>query len=133
MVPPIQQPGLNLDRLAAQHAQELINDTRTIDASKIDNAVTKALGVLQERGFYACFLFLFAKDPDGADTVVRELLNLLQGLGFGWQRPTQINDRTVLAYVTDHVTVNLERMMLAKETAEQMLIYARYGAKARSG
>jgi len=29
------------------------------------------------------------------------------------------------------VTGSLERLLLAKETLEQMLIYARYGAKAR--
>ena len=37
----------------------------------------------------------------------------------------------VLRHISDKVTVHLERLLLAKETLEQMLIYARYGAKAR--
>jgi len=36
-----------------------------------------------------------------------------------------------LKYITDKVTTDLERLLLAKEVLEQMLIYARYGAKAR--
>lgn len=132
MLPQVpQQPGLNLDRLAAQHAQAIINDTRHLKAGDIDNTVTKALGVLQESGFYACFLFLYAKKRDGADTVREEIVALLQSLGFGWPRPNSLDERPVLAFVTDHVTADLERLILAKETAEQMLIYARYGAKAR--
>jgi hypothetical protein len=37
----------------------------------------------------------------------------------------------VLGHISEKVTVDLERLLLAKETLEQMLIYARYGAKAR--
>lgn len=132
MNPPIQAAGLNLDRLAAQRAQALINNTRNISAGKIDTAVTKALGILQQDGFYACFLFLLAKKPDGATVIVSELVNLLQGMHFNWQTPQNMTEQFVLAYVTDEVTENIERMLLAKETAEQMLIYARYGAKARA-
>ena len=36
-----------------------------------------------------------------------------------------------MKYISNPVTTNLERLLLAKETLEQMLIYARYGAKAR--
>ena len=33
--------------------------------------------------------------------------------------------------ISEKVTIDLERLLLVKETLEQMLIYARYGAKAR--
>lgn len=131
MVPAIPQPNLNLDRLAAQRAQQLIHDTLGQNAGDIDNSVTKALGVLQENGFYACFLFLFSKNPTGSDAIARELVGLVHALGFGWPLPNWQDRTAVLAFVTNHVTADLERMILAKETAEQMLIYARYGAKAR--
>ena len=124
----------NLDRLAAQHAQAIISRTTDKKASEVDNTVTKALGVLQENGVYACFLYLRAKEGENdrvVVVVVEEMLDLLDGLGFGWGKPTENSLKEVLSYISEKVTVDLERLLLAKETLEQMLIYARYGAKAR--
>lgn len=131
----------NLDRLAAQHAQKIINhavDEKKVGdkekkklAGNVDNTVTKALGVLQEDGVYACFLYLLAKEKENGGAVVEEMLDLLEGLGFGWGKPANTKPETVLQHISDKVTADLERLLLAKETLEQMLIYARYGAKAR--
>lgn len=117
----------NLDRLAARHAQAIVNNTK----DDIENTVTKALGVLQENGVYACFLYLKAKEKENGDVVVEEMLNVLDGLGFGWGKPTNNSAQEVLKHITEKITSDLERLLLAKETLEQMLIYARYGAKAR--
>lgn len=54
----------NLDRLAAKYAQQIIANTKAKKASDIDNTITKALGVLQEDGVYACFLYLLAKERE---------------------------------------------------------------------
>ena len=126
---------LNLDRLAAQYAQAIIRATRDKKASDVDNTVTKALGVLQENGVYACFLYLLAKEGENGKVVVEEMLNLLDHLNFGWGKPNDSNPESVLSYITEKVMADagdLGRLLLAKETLEQMLIYARYGAKARS-
>ena len=125
------QTQLNLDWLAAQHAQAIIKRTKDKKTSDVDNTITKALGVLQENGVYACFLYLLAKEKENGSVVVAEMLSLLDGLGFGWGKPPSNNSEDVLKHISDKVTVNLERLLLAKETLEQMLIYARYGAKAR--
>lgn len=132
--------GFNLDRLAARHAQEIIRRTvkeQKKKAKDMDNTVTKTLGVLQENGVYACFLFLLAKEKENGQVVVEEMLNLLDGLGFGWGKPMKddkidIESEVVLKHISDNVTVNLERLLLTKEILEQTLIYARYGAKART-
>jgi hypothetical protein len=121
----------NLDRLVAQYAQAIIRRTSDKKASDIDNTIIKALGVLQENGVYACFLYLKAKEKDNGDVVVEEMLNLLDSLGFGWGKPATNKVEDALRHIMEKVTVNLERLLLAKETLEQMLIYARYGAKAR--
>jgi hypothetical protein len=126
---------LNLDRLAAQYAQAIISATRDKKASDVDNTVTKALGVLQENGVYACFLYLLAKEGENGKVVVKKMLNLLEHLNFGWGKPNDSSPESVLSYITEKVTADSEdlgRLLLAKETLEQMLIYARYGAKARS-
>jgi hypothetical protein len=119
----------NLDRLAAKYAQEVIKNSKDKD---IENTVTKALGVLQENGVYACFLYLMAKEDEKREkVVVNNMLGLLDELNFGWGKPNNPSDnKEVLEYIISKVTVDLERLLLAKETLEQMLIYARYGAKA---
>ncbi len=127
----------HLDWLAAHHAQEVIRNTQgEKKASDVDNTVTRALGILQENGIYACTLFLKSRpkaEKDRADAVMTEMLNLLDGLGFDWGKPGSDRAEDVLQHISDRVTSdNLERLLLAKETLEQMLIYARYGAKARS-
>ncbi|MCX7597188.1 MAG: hypothetical protein N2235_26260 [Fischerella sp.] len=138
---------INLDRLAAQHAQEIfkkVNQEKVKQANQekvkqanqeIETTVTKALGVLQEEGVYACFLYLLAKGKENGKIVVDEMLDLLgdgdDGSKFGWGKPTSNKPDDILSHITTKVTVNLERLLLAKETLEQMLIYARYGAKAR--
>ncbi len=122
----------NLDRLAARHAQAIIKATMDEKAGDVDNTITKALGVLQENGVYACFLYLLAKEKEIGPIVIQEMLNLLDELGFGWDKPKNNSPENILAHISEKVTVDLERLLLAKETLEQMLIYARYGAKARS-
>jgi hypothetical protein len=122
----------NLDRLAAQYAQALIKEAN----DDIEITVTKTLGVLQEDGVYACFLYLLAREKENGKAVVKELLNLLEKLDFGWNKPMKngkvdLSPEVVLKHITDRVTQDLERLLLTKETLEQMLIYARYGAKAR--
>ncbi len=121
----------NLERLAAKYAQEIIKKTHDKKASDIDNSVTKTLGVLQENGVYACFLYLLAKEKENGRAIAQEMFELLNALGFNWGKPDINKADDVLSYITEKVTVNLERLLLTKETLEQMLIYARYGAKAR--
>lgn len=125
----------HLDRLAARHAQQIIFRTKDEKAADVDNTLTKALGVLQEDGIYACALFLKSRTGDEkkrADPVMDEILNLLDGLGFGWGKPSSTKPEDILRHISEKVTGDsLERLLLAKETLEQMLIYARYGAKAR--
>ena len=77
------------------------------------------------------------KDEKIAHVVVDEILGLLQDTGFeGWQRPapagSKLNPEITLAHLAEHVTAGeLAHLLLAKETLERMLIYGRYGARAR--
>lgn len=140
---------VNLDNLSAQHAQRVIHrSTKRVEddplscretATDVDNLVTKALGVLQENGLYAFALYLLSrkdKDRPVAVIVTDETFNLLASMGQeGWERPSSedaLAPQQILEYLTDKIiSEDLERVILAKETVEQMLIYARYGAKAR--
>ncbi|MDZ7261236.1 MAG: hypothetical protein ONB05_03895 [candidate division KSB1 bacterium] len=139
---------LNLDQLAAQHAQQIIKNAAPSvgekgikEAKAADVLITKALGVLQENGVYACMLFLFSRtreeDKKVAQAVRSELLVELRELNdklhFGWQIPNSSNDPAiVLKFYSDTITANLDELLLVKELYEQTLTYARYGAKARA-
>jgi len=127
----------NLDRLAAQTAQAIVNDTNGFGKTQVDNLVTKALGVLQENGVYAATLFLYSRTgPDGkiAPYVRKPLLKLAAGEVVHQPAPVSMNNaEEVLAWVTDHISGDLDTLLLVKQVWEQTLIYARYGAKAREG
>lgn len=124
------QQIVNLDYLAATHVQKIIDGTTDQRPDNVDNAVTKALGMLQEHGVYACFLYLLAKEGKIGEIAIKEMLNVLKK-SLSLTMPNGLRPEVVLKHITDHVTNDLERLLLAKEVLEQMLIYTRYGAKAR--
>jgi len=149
-------PLRNIDYLAAKHGQAAIeklvlydskgnkrSDKRELAkaASAADNTVTKALGVLQEDGIYACFLYLLARETGEkrGQILVAEMLALLEDISNGALSAPKGSDgkvstdwRNVLTHIREKVVTNLETTLLAREALEQMLIYARYGAKACS-
>lgn len=124
------QQIVNLDYLAATYAQKILDGTTDQKPDNVDSAITKALGVLQEHGVYACFLYLLAKEEEIGAIAVKEMLNVLEK-SLSLAMPESLKPEVVLKHITDHVTNDLERLLLAKEVLEQTLIYTRYGAKAR--
>ena len=122
----------NLDWLAAQAAQNVINETRNLDKNEVDGLITKTLGVLQENGVYACLLFLFSrgkKDEAIAEKACAQLLKLTTELGKS--PPTNNRAENALKFLTDDICQDLDTLLLVKQLWEQTLIYARYGAKGR--
>lgn len=128
-------PEHNLDYLAAQYAQKVIESLKN-DPKKAEISLTKALGVLQENGVYACFLYLRAREDNG-NKIIAQMRNLLKALGLK-DKPQDEPEKALglkdepqddLEYARQ-LTTHLPNLLLAKEALEQMLIYARYGAKA---
>ncbi len=122
----------NLDYLAAKHAQKLIENL----GENAETPVTKALGVLQENGVYACFLYLYAREKDGGKIAGKmvDLLNKILPEGEQIRNGKSKEKKEILEDVANNVTgKSIERLLLARELLEQMLIYARYGAKAAAG
>ncbi|MFP4395835.1 MAG: hypothetical protein ACLFTI_11285 [Anaerolineales bacterium] len=128
-----------LDRVAAERAQEMVDEAikpNNIKAKQVDNLVTKALGVLQENGVYACFLFLFSRtrkeDQDIGEVVREKLLHLAaEDLPFDWGLPRSMDARTALPHISGAICRELDPLLMTKQVFEQTLIYARYTAKAR--
>lgn len=159
-----------LDFLAAATAQQITDvigvevkankkgESRQVAASDVENLATKALGVLQQQGIYAMFLFLLSrsgsktedKEMDTEERVaceiVARLLNVLRErelVVLERACPSELKGKTVnekkrdlLAYLVNgnpgqqSLLDNLETLFLIRDLYEQTLIYVRYGAKA---
>ncbi|ACD90013.1 conserved hypothetical protein [Chlorobium limicola DSM 245] len=118
---------LNLDQLAARYAQKIVEKGK----ADIENPVTKALGVLQEQGVYACILYLLANKHDNILKPLYQLVGELPGFRGNEKMPDEkIDSKEMLKFYGDCVCSDLDTLLLVKELYEQTLIYARYGAKA---
>ena len=123
----------NLDSLCAQYGYDMVHEVAPdgnlpkSEKSRLENTITKSLGVLQENGLYAFFLYLeYRKEETGAPQLRNKALELLCH-----------NDVSLLSSGSeDHfqkvrvLTQDLDKVLLARQLLEQMLIYARYHAKA---
>jgi hypothetical protein len=130
---------LNLDRLAAETAQDMVNDAKNetenvkkpVDA--LERLATKALGVLQEQGVYAMMLFLFSRTSDEhkiARVIRAQLYKALKELP-GFEGSQILDDpKSALKFYIEKVLNNLDTLLLVRDLYEQTLIYARYAAKA---
>jgi len=128
--------ALNLDRIAARYAQKIIKDTAEKEAKDVENLVTKALGVLQENGVYACVLYLLSRKQEKEKKIAQAIRKELYDMAVNKLNFEAGNGKTpeeVLEFYSETVCKELEPLLLAKEVFEQTLIYARFGAKARDG
>lgn len=121
--------GLNLDQLCAKYGWQIADEVRKAIGKQAENHITKSLGVLQEDGVYAFFLYQQSRgerEKKGAEALQQQAHALLAEQ-FAVFKNKQ-NDS--LAAVRDELAGNLDELLLAKRLLEQALIYARYHAKA---
>lgn len=126
----MRQEKVNLDLKCAATAQQI--------AQKLEGEelVGKVLGILQEDGVYACFLYLFSrKDEHGAGDIFNNLLTLLYNsecpLGLTDAEKISKLEYSDLPRVIGRLGENLDQLFFAKEIMERTLIYTRYNVKAR--
>ncbi len=129
--------GVNLDQLCAQYGYAMCqavgnafkNKDGKVDKARTENHITKSLGVLQEDGVYAFFLYQVsrgAREKPGAEKLRDQAKELFKEAGIkGFENATD-----PLQAVRDQLASDLDQLLLAKHLLEQALIYARYHAKA---
>lgn len=124
---------VNLDQKAAQCAQKIVEQGKD---KKLENLITKALGVLQEQGVYALLLFLFSENSKVTNTISNNLNGLLNEVGLKDKDGKVLildnkrDSKYVLEFYSENILDNLDSLFLVRDIYEQTLIYARYGAKA---
>lgn len=122
----------NLDRLCADAGFKIANDLKSIKTDKSEEKqggkpvthITKSLGVLQEDGVYAFFLYQECNKKFGVK--VREKAREFLQAG-----PVSLlkNSGDLYAELKD-LCGDLNDLLLAKSLLERTLIYARYHLKA---
>ncbi len=119
----------NVDKECFSHAIKMLEDVKDISneekrkekAKKIENTINKSLGVLQENGVFAFYVYLKSENED---TIGKETISLLD----------EIIDKKIeyelesIKSLADDITT----LLFAKALIEKTLIYARYHAKALS-
>lgn len=119
----------NLDAYCAQCAHEIVSLSGQNRDKELENRLNNALGVLQEDGFYAFYLFLKYRDLDRPPKDVwRQIKALLQNDAVGAPLPQGNDDNAVI-----QMTEDLRKLLLAKQLTERALVYARYGLRSLPG
>lgn len=92
----------------------------TIGLAVEETLITKSLGVLQEDGVYAFFLWTTSK----ADAIKTHAFSFLKDRGM-------LRDGAdVLKVIRESFENDIDKLLFAKELLERTLVYARYHAKA---
>ena len=113
---------LNLDATCAALGHEL--GTSGQQPKDTENSITKALGVLEEQGVYAMFLYLHAREKGRFS---KSLVKFLRSDEVGLLQNTQEHESFV---ALQKLAKNLDDLLFARELLHQVLVYARYHAKA---
>jgi len=122
----------NLDLLCARYGCDMAKQVYEALKKGAENHITKSLGVLQEDGVYAFFLYQASRgerEEAGAKKLAQSAEALLAKAAVG---PARFGAGDPLAATLD-LADNLDQLLLAKRLLEQALIYARYHAKALQG
>jgi len=118
----------NLDAACAVLGAQLGNSGQK--AKDTENSITKALGVLEEQGVYAMFLYLHAREKHWGQetsrllaTFLREQPSVQSPLLSAVAQPEPFSALQALAK-------DLDKLLFARDLLHRVLVYARYHAKA---
>jgi len=122
----------NIDYLCAKYGHLIITKAEIKDnkaKNEADSYLSKALGVLQEQGIYAFYLFLeYRKDKKAMKEVREQTQELLyKELKLLNETESKTNNPFEKA---KKISQDLDKLLFARQVLEQTLIYARYHVKA---
>lgn len=100
-----------------------------------ESLINKSLGILQEEGIYAFFLFLASRgkgEKKQADCIRDKIVDLLKEF-FQDIMGNSATVENILQIIRDKLVEDLNDLFLAKDLIERTLVYARYHLKAIKG
>ncbi len=126
----------NLDRLCAQAGYDMAEGVHQALGKQAENHITKSLGVLQEDGVYAYFLYQASRKREkaGATKLTEQAHALLKRAHISsFDRESDVLTAVRGGSGGRGLADDLDQLLLAKRLLEQALIYARYHVKAMEG
>lgn len=130
----------NLDCLCAEYGHKIAGEVHQAIPKNAENHITKSLGVLEEDGVYAFFLYQASRKSEkaGAEKLRDRAAELLKRAAIQPFSTGNVHDpleavRGNLQKNIAGLADNLDDLLLAKRLLQQALIYARYHAKAMGG
>lgn len=124
----------NLERLCAEYGYDIAEKMRQTlgKPSDAENHITRSLGVLQEDGVYAFFLYQASRKKGGTELTkrVHELLSAVDIAPFGSVADSLSAVRGDNVKGIPGLADDLDQILLAKRLLERTLIYGRFHAKA---
>ena len=125
---------LNLDYECMKYGQKIINSIDKSDNKKVkelENNLRKALGVLQEDGVYAMFLWLESKNE--GKNIRKILIRLLNESDIRKHLLTNSSnfpaDFSKFCEKLREIARDIDKLLFMKKLLERTLIYALYHAK----
>ena len=116
---------MNLDLKCAETAEQIRQAIVSFGKDKeAETLITKALGVLQEDGNYAFYLYMKAKKETLYNNIEERTVKLLKDVF------PSLEDVTSGVDVARTLSSDIDKLFLSKELLERTLVYARYHAKA---
>jgi len=117
----------NLDAECAVRGHKLVTSQLEQEQKpkEIENSITKALGVLEEQGVYALFLYLHARE---GRKFSKDLMKFLRSNSLELSLPGNSTDEPFAAL--QGLAKDLDKLLFARDILHQVLVYARYHAKA---
>jgi len=125
----------NLDQTCMKAGYDFADETIKSfnnDATKSEILLTKSLGVLQEQGIYAFFLFCKSR-PKSERKSGEKIIEITEKLLKTDLELIKTNKGNILKVIREDLasSSNFDKLILATQILEKALIYARYHAKAR--
>lgn len=117
----------NTDMICAKYGSQI-----AVELNKSEESlVNKSLGVLQEDGVYAFFLFLAAQDKGEKNTPADCIQNYIFDLLKVFFQSIKNSHEDILSIIRDNLAEDLNNLFLAKDIIERTMVYARYHLKAK--
>jgi len=122
---------LNIEFECAAASDVIKTGCLSLDAGnrkEAETLITKALGVLQENGIYAFYLYMKSKEKKVYEIIESESKKILKTIIFNDLDTTKEG-----CQIASEITDDLDKMLLAKDILERVLVYSRYHAKTIRG
>lgn len=116
----------NVDMICAEHGSKIARIDKLSEP-----LVNKSLGVLQEEGVYAFFLFLAAQAKGEKNTPANDIQQVIFDLLKVFFQSIKDSQKDILSIIRNNLSEDLNNLFLARDIIERTLVYARYHLKAK--